>query len=219
MITGGAEAERAQRARPSQNQLGGSGERSVPRAVALKEWALVCDLLIHGHQIALIRKGGIHEPHRGAFSLEHDTFLLYPNAEHQSPNLVHPRFHDALQQDAPVPREHGEVIVPGYCRVTDVLPLADPKHAHALTSFTCWNESFFAQRLAYKPERPLLLILTRAYRFPEPLRLPYHKAYAGCRSWVPLRDAVDDQTIGAAVPALDDASYKTHRLAVLGAAR
>ena len=183
--------------------------------VALKEWDLVCDLLVAGEQIALVRKGGIHEPHRGAFTLEHDSFLLYPNAEHQSPDLVHPRFHAALRADAPVPRRDDEVLVPGYCRVTDVLPLAEPERAHALAGHTCWNDAFFAQRLAYKPERPLLLILTRAYRFSSPIRLPYHKAYAGCRSWVPLRDSVGDTTRASALPALDDAAYEARRQSLL----
>ena len=185
--------------------------------VALKEWSLVCDLLVQGHQIALLRKGGIHDPHRGTFTLDHPSFLLYPNAEHQSPNLIHPHLHGALRADAPTPREDKEVIIPGYCHVTDVLPITDPIRAHALTTHTCWTEAFFAQRLAYKPERPLLLILTRAYRFPEPLRLPYHKTYAGCRSWVPLRDPLDDALVADAAPALDDATYAARRHTILSA--
>lgn len=186
-------------------------------AIALKEWALVCDLLIAGEQIALLRKGGIHEPHRGAFTLEHETFLLYPNAEHQSAPLVQPHYRHLLAGSAHVPREDGEVIVPGYCRVTDAVPLADPSRVHALAAQTCWTDSFFEQRLAYKPERPTLLVLVRVYRFPTPVRLPYRKMYAGCRSWVPLQDEVDAVTIGAALPALDDAAYAARRLAALDA--
>ena len=204
--------------------------------VALKEWALVSDLLVDGHQIALVRKGGIHEPHRGAFTLEHDSFLLYPNAEHQSAALVHPKFRDQLHDVTPrngggAGKPHGgadagegvrrtrdrEVVVPGWCHVTDILPLTDPARAHSLTHHTCWTDAFFAQRLAYKPERPLLLILTRAYRFPTPLRLPYHKLYAGCRSWVPLRDTVETATLETALPALDDAAYEAQRQAILSA--
>ncbi|HET7770878.1 MAG TPA: DUF1802 family protein [Chloroflexota bacterium] len=184
-------------------------------STALKEWSLVCDLLISGHQIALIRKGGIHEPHRSAFTLEHDSFLLYPNAEHQSAALVHPKFHNQLHNVTP--RDDGEVVVPGWCHVTDILPLTDPARAHALTHHTCWTDAFFAQRLAYKPERPLLLLLTRAYRFSTPLRLPYHKLYAGCRSWVPLRDTVNTVTLETALPALGDTAYEAQRQAILSA--
>jgi len=185
--------------------------------IALKEWALVCNLLVTGEQIALVRKGGIHEPHRGAFALEHETFLLYPNAEHQAAALVHPHFHDALRGDALVPRDDGELLVPGYCRVSDVVALTDPHRVHALTAHTCWTTAFFEQRLAYKPERPLLLILARMYRFPEPVRLPYHKTYAGCRSWVPLRDPVAATLTAAATPALDDTVFAAARRATLDA--
>lgn len=185
--------------------------------VALKEWALVCDLLIQGKQIALLRKGGIHEPHRGAFSLEHELFLLYPNAEHQSAELVQPRYQHVLKEHRPVPREDGELVIPGYCRVTDAIQLHEPDQVHALAPLTCWTESFFTQRLAYKPERPTLLVLVRAYRFPTPVRLPYHKTYAGCRSWVPLRDTVAAATVGGAVPALDDAAFDAKRQAILDA--
>jgi hypothetical protein len=185
--------------------------------VSLKEWALVCDLLVQGEQIALLRKGGIHEPHRGAFTLEHETFLLYPNAEHQSAELIQPRYQHVLNGHRPVPREDGELIIPGYCRVTDAVQLHDAESVRALSAQTCWTESFFAQRLAYKPERPTLLVLVRAYRFPTPVRLPYHKTYAGCRSWVPLRDTVDVATVGGAVPALDDAAFEAKRQAVLDA--
>ena len=185
--------------------------------VALKEWALVCDLLVEGEQIALLRKGGIHEPHRGAFAIEHDTFLLYPNAEHQSVEQVQGRYRDRLAGDPPVPRQDGEIVIPGYCRVTDVLPVSDPARVRALEAHTCWTQAFFDIRVAYKPERPNHLVLVRAYRFPTPLRLPYHKTYAGCRSWVLLRDGVDKSLMRDAAPALDDASYEQRCQEVLSA--
>jgi len=188
--------------------------------VALKEWALVCDLLVAGEQVALLRKGGIHEPHRGAFALEHDAFLLYPNAEHQSPEQVQACFHDRLAANSPVPhenasREHAQVIIPGYCRVTDVLALSDEAQVRALGAHTCWTRAFFDMRLSYKPERPLHVVLVRAYRFPNPLRLPYRKNYAGCRSWVPLETDVGAPFLAGAVPALDDARFEQYRREVL----
>ena len=185
--------------------------------VALKEWSLVCDLLVQGEQIALLRKGGIHEPHRGAFALEHDAFLLYPNAEHQSPEQVRDRYRERLASSHAIPREDGEVVILGFCRVTDVLPLNDPDRVRALESHTCWSQPFFDMRLAYKPERPLHLVLVRAFRFPQPLRVPYHKAYAGCRSWVPLKEGAPDDVLGSAVPALTEDEFNIQRRAILEA--
>ena len=190
---------------------------------ALKEWALVCELLLAGEQIALLRKGGIHEPHRGAFALEHDAFLLYPNSEHESPAQVQARFHGRLAnrhltQERASSEEAAPVVIPGFCHVTDVLPLRAAAQVRALEAHTCWTQAFFDMRLAYRPERPLYLVLVRAHRFPTPLSLPYRKSYAGCRSWVALDTAVDGPLLDDAVPALDDAQYERHRRQVLCAA-
>ena len=184
--------------------------------VALKEWALVCDLLLAGEQVALLRKGGIHEPRRG-FAIEHEAFFLYPNAAHQNEAEVQPRYH-ALLKAAPAPAaDEGSVPVPGFCRVVDVVVLSEQSPLRALEQHTPWTEALFEQRLRYKPARPLFLVTVRAYRFQEPVALPYHKVYAGCRSWVPLRDQIDPAHVAAARPALDDAAFEAQRRAVLEA--
>jgi hypothetical protein len=98
--------------------------------------------------------------------------------------------------------------------VVDVVQLTDEAQARALQPLTCWTASFFEQRLAYKPERPLFAVTVRAYRLPRPAVLPYDRLYGGCRSWVPLRQAVDEATLATAVPALPDGPFATHREAV-----
>ena len=45
-------------------------------------------------------------------------------------------------------------------------------------------------RFNYKPENPLYLLLVRAYRLHEPVVIENTPAYAGCKSWVPLDQAV-----------------------------
>ena len=187
----------------------------------MKEWALVCDLLLSGEQVVLLRKGGIHEPRRG-FAIEHEEFFLYPNAEHQDPSQVQVRFQDRLGARGPSAEETGVVPVPGFCRVTDVLQVPlEPDEALAalarLAPETCWTDALFQMRVRYKPERPLYVAVVRAYRIEEPVALPYHKVYAGCRSWVPLRDAVEDDAVQRAVPALSDEEFAQKRAAVLEA--
>jgi hypothetical protein len=192
-------------------------------AVALKEWAVVCELLLAGRQVVLLRKGGIHEPRRG-FAIEHDAFYLYPNVEHQRRDELRPELHPLLDTPPPAPQASGAVVVPGYCRVVDVLDVGgdpgaggDPAPARglqALQANTCWTWPFFERRLRYKPERPLFAVTVRAYRFAEPASLPYHRLYAGCRSWVPLRDAVPAATLAGATPALDDDAFARQRRAV-----
>jgi hypothetical protein len=187
-----------------------------PRDVALKEWAIVCDLLLAGEQVVLVRKGGIHEPRRG-FAIEHDAFLLYPNVEHQRAAQLRPDLHPRLEGAPPSPREQGEVTLPGYCLVTDVLQIPDAARAAALEPLTCWTPAFFDQRLSYKPERPLFAVVVRAHRFPRVATVPYHRLYAGCRSWVPLREAVPPDVLDGAVPVLDGAAFAARRAAVRAA--
>ena len=49
--------------------------------LALKEWAVVQRSLLEGHQIILLRKGGLIEE-TGDFDLRARQFLLYPTYEH-----------------------------------------------------------------------------------------------------------------------------------------
>lgn len=188
----------------------GGGE-IAPTNMALKEWAVVCGALLRGEQVALVRKGGIHEPHR-RLTIEHDAFFLYPNAEHQSAEQVKPAYRAAL--DAPVvpPAESSVVRLPGFCRVTDVLEVCEPARLRALEPLTCWTQALFDVRLAYKPERPNYVVVVRAYALPQPIETPYHKTYAGCRSWVPLKEALSP---AGAIAALDDAAFQAARERVL----
>jgi hypothetical protein len=181
--------------------------------IALKEWAVVCDALLAGRQVLLIRKGGIHEP-RQQFKIEHDAFFLYPNAEHQTRAQVKAEYDAALDAPPPAPTETGVVRVPGYCWVTDVVEVTEPERLRALEPLTCWTQALFDVRIAYKPERPNYVVVVRAYALPRPIETPYHKTYAGCRSWVPFKEAYTPRD---AVPALDDASFEAARGAVLRA--
>jgi hypothetical protein len=192
------------------------GVSDAPRDVALKEWALVCDLLLAGEQVVLLRKGGIHEPRRG-FAIEHDAFLLYPNVEHQRAEQLRPDLRPRLDAAPAPPREQGTVTLPGYCLVTDVIRVPDAQRAYALEPLTCWTPPFFDLRLRYKPERPLFAVVVRAHRLLRPASIPYHRLYAGCRSWVPLREALPEDALAGARPALDDAAFAARRADVRAA--
>ena len=50
---------------------------------ALKEWAVVQRSLLEGHQIILLRKGGLIEE-SGDFDLRAERFLLYPTYAHET---------------------------------------------------------------------------------------------------------------------------------------
>jgi hypothetical protein len=52
--------------------------------VGLKEWAIVCDLLLEGKLAIMLRKGGIHESGGpGVFELEYPRCALFRSWAHQ----------------------------------------------------------------------------------------------------------------------------------------
>src|ERR1043165_5563237 len=60
---------------------------------ALKEWAVVCELLSVGEICLLPRKGGIREfGGPGVFALEHEDFFLFPTREHEKLERIKPEF-------------------------------------------------------------------------------------------------------------------------------
>jgi hypothetical protein len=179
--------------------------------IALKEWAIVCEELLAGRQVVLLRKGGILEQKKG-FQIEHERFFLYPNTEHQSREQLKPQFHAAVDNCPPPAKDSGIVRVPGYCEVVDIVKTSDPAKLRALEPLTCWTHALFDMRINYKPEKPNFVVTVRAYKLPQPIDVPYHKDYAGCHSWVPLKQEL---SAAGGVPVLSDAEFEAKRQAVL----
>ncbi len=69
----------------------------------------------------------------------------------------------------------------------------------ALTDLHIWDEPLVEMRFAYRPEKPLYLVVVRAYRLAEPVRIANTLEYAGCRSWVPLREGIEERGAVAAI--------------------
>ena len=188
-----------------------SSELLTATNIALKEWAVVCDELLAGHQVALLRKGGILEQKKG-FQIEHERFFLYPNTEHQSREQLKPNFHATLDRYGPPAGETGVVRVPGYCQVVDIIKTADPAKLRALEPVTCWTQALFDMRINYKPEKPNFVVTVRAYKLPQPVDVPYHAEYAGCHSWVPMKQEL---SFAGGTPVLSDAEFESKRQSVL----
>lgn len=179
--------------------------------IALKEWAVVCEEVLAGRQVVLLRKGGILEQKKG-FQIEHERFFLYPNTEHQSREQLKTQFHAALEKSPPPPKESGVIKVAGYCEVVDIVKTADPAKLRALDPLTCWTQALFDMRINYKPEKPNFVVTVRAFKLPKPIEVPYHADYAGCHSWVPLKQEL---SAAGGEPVLSDAEFEAKRQAVL----
>ena len=174
--------------------------------VALKEWAVVCDLMLEGRLALLLRKGGIHEwSGPGRFELEHDRFALYPSWAHQKPDMLKP----PLRQRVEVLDEPDEITFRGIGEVTRVWQVTDRAvltSGGSLDDLHPWSAAHIDMRFNYKPDRPLYLLAVRVSALREPKTVPNQVDYAGCKSWVPLRpgDEVDDTD---AQPTLTDAAF------------
>ena len=176
--------------------------------VGLKEWAVVCRALEQGRQTVLLRKGGIYEA-AGEFELENREFLLFPTYLHQNLKMLKPSEHAGFE---PRSAEPEQVSISAAGVVTDILALKSRAQVDAIDDEHVWTPPLIDMRFNYRPENPLYLLLVRAYRLPQPATLANTPAYAGCKSWVPLDQAVD---VGDAQPVLDDAMYDARRGSII----
>ncbi len=180
--------------------------------VALKEWAIVCDALASGRQMLLLRKGGISEA-GGEFEIEHRAFLLFPTYLHQNPQMVKEELRASVEPRA---QEPNQIIISSIAVITDIVQLGWRKQMDAIEDQHIWTAPLIDMRFNYRPDRPLYLMLLRAYRLPSPITIENTRAYWGCKSWVPLTESI---ATGDAVPVLDDAQFHATRDGILKCVR
>lgn len=183
--------------------------------IALKEWSIVCDLILEGRLACLLRKGGIHEKGGpGVFRPQHDAFALFPSWAHQRPQMIKPPWRDRVR----VADEPDEITFAGIGRAEKVWQVPSRAAFDVLEDTHCWTTAQVDMRFAYKPQRPLYVMAVRTARLLEPKTVPNVAAYKGCRSWVQLRpgDEVDelgaenvmeDQTFKSVIARIDEAMH------------
>ncbi|MEG3858083.1 DUF1802 family protein [Microcoleus sp. herbarium12] len=155
---------------------------------ALKEWNVAVNALFGGRTIVLLRKGGIREQ-AGQFNVADKQVLLYPTFEHQQPDLLKPDF--ANQVQTVESGWHPETIrIGSWAEITDVFLVAWEPAINALFPYHIWNEKFVGDRLKWKQNQPIYILLLRAYRLAETAEIPYISDYGGCRSWIDLASPI-----------------------------
>lgn len=178
--------------------------------VALKEWSAVTDALRSGRQTLLLRKGGIAERRKG-FVVEHQSFLLYPSYAHQQIDFVKPEAVADYEKQAD-PGGRMTLRFDTYADVVYATPLIEKAQAYGLGAYHIWNERFINQRLAWRPEEPVWLLVLRAFELAEPIEVEALRRYAGCRSWVNLERPV---LIKDAKPVLGNLGFEKTKQDVL----
>lgn len=170
---------------------------------ALKEWAIAIYALESGQTIMLLRKGGIREQ-QGRFQVLHPQVLLYPTFEHQQSLLLKAAYADMVQQ---VPSGwHPETVrIGSWAEITDILPVSDEVIVRRLLPFHIWNEDFIRDRLKWKPQQPLFILLLRTYQLSHVQEILYQTEYSGCKSWIDITSPIH---LKASQPVLSDSNYQ-----------
>jgi len=170
---------------------------------ALKEWAVVCRALEQGRQSVLLRKGGIVEETRD-FALVERRFLLFPTYEHQDENSVQESYRPWFRETLDAQPPSNDVRISSWAEVTDLFLTHDLARLLDLAPLYAWSEDYIRMRMAYKPRKPMNVVVVRTSMLPEPVDLPVLKHFAGCKSWVPLEQAVP---LDGSAPAIDNSEH------------
>ncbi|MCB8751654.1 DUF1802 family protein [Planktothrix agardhii] len=172
---------------------------------ALKEWDIAIQALEMGETIMLLRKGGIREQ-GGKFKVDHDKILLYPTFEHQKPTLLKPEYANLVQPVAS--GWHPETVkISSFAEITNILSwnnAQDESLINSLIKYHIWNQAFVRDRLQFKPDQPLYILLLRTYKLEKVYNIAYHPSYGGCRSWIDLKETISLENM---VPILTQENY------------
>ena len=155
---------------------------------AFKEWAVAVEALEAGKTILLLRKGGIRET-AGKFQVQHTQVWLYPTYEHQKPHLLKPEYANKVK--IVESGWHPETVrIGSLAHIAQVLEISQPEQVSRLQPYHIWHEQMVSDRLKWKPHQPLFILLLRVYRLSQPMMIPYHQSYGGCKSWINLQESI-----------------------------
>jgi hypothetical protein len=172
---------------------------------ALKEWAVVCRALEEGRQSVLLRKGGIIEETRD-FALVERRFLLFPTYEHQDESSVQPPFRAWFRETLDARPQSDVVRISSWAEVTELFLTHDLDALLEISDAYAWSEDYIRMRMAYKPRKPMNVVVVRTYKLPASVDVAVLEHFAGCKSWVPLDDGV---SLDGSAPVLSDTEHAT----------
>ena len=180
---------------------------------ALKEWAVLADVMARGECIAMVRKGGIREQ-RAGFAVRHERFLLYPTYFHEKPNELAPRLIPSLAASHAARPAQGIVRLAYVADVAAVWWVTDLDRLHAIEPEVGLAWPAIESRFNYRARPGVHVVAVRVGRLAHAVEVPDAPRYAGCVSWVELDADVD---VANATPVLPSATFD-RRLATLTSA-
>ncbi|MGH2668676.1 MAG: DUF1802 family protein, partial [bacterium] len=116
------------------------------------------------------------------------------------------------------PPRPGMIALPGWAEVTAVWLTHDLDAVLTLRDDHVWSDDYIRMRMAYKPRKPMNVVVVRTWNLPEPVEVPVLEHFAGCKSWVPLDAAVALDASTAAIDTDEHATRVAHVCGVHGTA-
>jgi hypothetical protein len=169
---------------------------------ALKEWAVTIEALCRGHQVMIVRKGGIGEKR---FTLPHPRFYLFPGYLHQRPELVAERWRPVFDEALTRREDPERLPLTAYAELHSSHPISDPEALALLGPEHILTDDYAAERLRWRRKHPLWAVVLRVWRVEEPPVLVTGPEHGGCVSWVDL--PADIGPPRSLIPSLDDAEF------------
>src|SRR5262249_50332920 len=130
------------------------------------------------------------------FELEHSRFLFFPTFVHQDPRMVKPEFRAGIKT---VREEPGRIEIRGWGEVAKIVEVPSRSALEKLDDLHVWAPPLLDMRFSYRPEKPLYLVVVRAFRLKVPVVIENTIEYAGCKSWVPLVESIDTNSSESAM--------------------
>ncbi|MEI7026141.1 DUF1802 family protein [Paenibacillus sp. y28] len=187
----------------------------TPETIALRDWAVIIEAMRKGEQLLIMRKGGIAEETRD-FRLASRSFFLYPAYEHQKAEQLKPEHRHGIEatlQSWSPGQETAHLAC--YAEVTDEFEVTDETVIQRLSRYHICTDFFAEQRLHWKRNKPLHVLILRVYELEQPLDLPVLPSYSGCKSWIRLETEIEPGL--SMKPVLDDARFEALRSEILSA--
>ncbi|OGQ47002.1 MAG: hypothetical protein A3H42_01175 [Deltaproteobacteria bacterium RIFCSPLOWO2_02_FULL_46_8] len=172
--------------------------------IAFKEWATVVNALAERKQILILRKGGIQEE-SGEFQMECGEFFLFPTYEHQNRADLKSEAHADLELAIRTKPTSDLLPIQYYVKTESVIQIADETELERLRSYHIWSDEAVKKRFHYGRQKELFVIACRIFKLPSPHVIKVTPEYAGCKSWVGLKENLSTQ---GAKPVLSEVAFQ-----------
>jgi hypothetical protein len=164
---------------------------------AFKEWNSVIEALGSGEQIIILRKGGIIED-EGDFVPKEKFFFLFPTKTHEKPELLKKTFpQDNLGENEIKIKYWAEVVLARKIKNKEILKKIDDFHI--------WKYEVVEERFHRWQNDEVWALVVRVFKLKNPVIINNHPDYAGCKSWIEIKDEID---ITQSEPVLSDEEFE-----------